>query len=78
MFTVKVCSPGMTQYFETDGVREEKLHNGRTRISFYAQGENRDIMVAAKDEEPQQHDDFLVVSRIYLINDHGKTVDIFK
>lgn len=84
MFTVKVCNPGMTTYYETDAVSVEAIESGHQCVQFFAQGENRSMAIRNTRENPPESDNPVtsggipLVNRIYLINDHGKTVDIFR
>lgn len=78
MFTVKVCNPGMTTYFTTTAVSQEVLEGGFECVRFYAENEDKRIIVYPANADETGKPDWATAERIYLINEQGKTVDIFK
>lgn len=77
MFTVKVCNPRHTTYFTTTAVDHEKVGD-RDILGFYADGENKKILIYPENADETGLPNLPHAERVYLINEAGKTVDIFK
>ncbi|QDP66552.1 MAG: hypothetical protein Tp1111DCM1126091_58 [Prokaryotic dsDNA virus sp.] len=78
MFTVKVCNPGHTTYFTTTAVDHQVVECGFEYLSFFAENENKTIIIHPSESDDSNIPDFPTAERVYLINEQGKTVDIFR
>ncbi|MDF0750299.1 hypothetical protein NLU14_08655 [Marinobacter sp. 71-i] len=78
MFTVKICNPGDTKYFETESIHHEVIDAGET-LRFSAAGREHWWML----DDPRHGSSsdphgIEKAERIYVMNESGKTVDIFR
>tara|TARA_R100000388_G_C7187630_1_gene131874 strand:+ start:242 stop:514 length:273 start_codon:yes stop_codon:yes gene_type:complete len=78
MFTVKVCNPGSTLYFETAFVSTEALKNDLECLRFESQGHTHSIILHDFYSDSADLECFTKAQRVYLMNDQGKTIDVFR